>query len=821
MIANVASFVFGVWTVQQLSYLPSLNWMAVALVYVLIVFCYVGHDLGLRKLIVFVNHTFFKIQRLNTPLQYVWHVALFAIAFFLIGVLWATGAAKWRMQDALPHHWQQKPILVEGVIASVPSISEKGERFRFVVEQILTKEAIVPKHLGLSFYYPRTDQYRSIDEESSDPESSQPNQQFHAGERWQLTVKLKRPHGTINPHGFDFEAWALSENIRATGSIVAKAGYQKIDDLVFKPNYVIEYVREIIKTDIAKVLVGQPYVGVIQALVMGDDSAIDVSIWQVLLRTGVTHLMSISGLHITMLSGLAFAVMYAIWRRLPKCTLWLPARKAATVAGVLMGLSYALIAGFSVPTQRTFYMLMVVALALWYGKQFRMDQILTVALFVVLLIDPWSVNSAGFWLSFGAVALIGFSLNGRVGELHWLRGALKTQWAVTIGMLPILLVLFNQVSIISPLANAIAIPVVSFIVTPTALLSSFLSIDWLLVLSHQCLSWLMDVLNWLAALPIATWHQHQPKTWTFLPAIIGALILLLPKGLPLKWLGVFGFFPMMLIAPSRPAIGEMKVTVLDVGQGLSVHVQTAHHDLIYDAGATFNQQSDAGSRIVVPYLYGEGVKQLDGFIVSHDDNDHSGGVASILSMLPVKWLLSSYSVETNAQNIKKIECYAGQHWQWDKVQFQVLYPTIMHYQLTLSDNNKSCVVKVSSRFGSFLLTGDIEKFAEYYLLDHASQLLKSDVMIVPHHGSKTSSTVGFLDAVSPQLSIAGTGYLNRFGHPNSVVLDRYEQINSEFLQSDKDGAVVLTFNQNDHQINFQRWRAIAKRYWFDDVNSNY
>jgi len=802
MIAHVASFVLGVWTVQQLADLPSMQWMVGALAFVLTV-C-----LG----------RFVYFESIKLPQKFL-YVALLSVACFLLGVLWATGAAKWRMQDVLPHHWQQKPILVEGVIASVSSISESGERFRFVVEHILTEEAVVPKYIGLSYYYPRQYQHRPVDHEAS--ESIQESQQFHAGERWQLTVKLKRPHGTINPHGFDFEGWALSENMRATGSIVAKSGYQKIDDLVFQPRYIVERLRETIKTNIAKVLAGRPYVGVIQALVMGDDSAIDVTIWQVLLRTGITHLMSISGLHITMLSGLAFVLILTVWRILPSCTLWLPARKAATFAGLLVGLSYALIAGFSVPTQRTFYMLMVVALALWSGKQFRIEQILAVALLVVVLIDPWSVNAAGFWLSFGAVALIGFSLNGRIGELHWLRGAIKTQWAVTIGMLPILLVLFNQASIISPVANAIAIPVVSFIVTPTALLGSFLSMDWLLIISHHCLTWLMSGLNWLANLPIATWHQHQPDAWTFLPAMLGALILLLPKGLPLRWLGVFGFLPMMLISPNRPAIGEIKMTVLDVGQGLSVHVQTAQHDLIYDTGAKYNQQSDAGSRIVVPYLYGEGVKKLDGLMVSHDDSDHSGGAASILAMFPVKWLLSSYDFAQDSQLIKNIKCSAGQQWLWDQVEFQVLYPTLLHHQTKLSDNNKSCVLKVSNQSSSFLLTGDIEKSAEYYLLGHVDRtMLKSDVMIVPHHGSKTSSTVDFLNAVSPRLSIVTAGYLNRFGHPKNVILERYKQINTPLLQTAQDGAIVLTFKQNEQEINFKRWRAIAKRYWSDDVNSH-
>jgi competence protein ComEC len=366
--------------------------------------------------------------------------------------------------------------------------------------------------------------------------------------------------------------------------------------------------------------------------------------------------MSISGLHITMLAGLAFGFVSFFWRRSPKLMMRLPTRKAATIAGVIVALIYSLVAGFSVPSQRTFYMLLVFALAWWTGRQLVISQVLALALLIVLLIDPWAVSAPGFGLSFGAVAMLAYALGGRIGQIHWFRAALNTQYAVTIGMLPLLLVMFGQASVISPIANAFAIPLISFVVTPLALgsfLPSNVLTDASLHLSYKTLEIGMAAVKWLNQLPLATWQQHEPAAWTFTPAILGVLWLLLPRGFPMRWLGFLGFLPMLLIVPMRPAIGDMKVTVLDVGQGLSVVVQTAKHNLVYDAGPKYNEQSDAGSRIVVPYLHGEGIKKVDGFVVSHNDIDHSGGMASVRRSCLLRGLLVRYQMMQIFQSRKR------------------------------------------------------------------------------------------------------------------------------------------------------------------------
>ncbi len=803
MILAALMFVFGAWNVQQMAQLPSLYWLFCASVVLLVIF-FSQYHLQFSPFVRVNSHTS----------RFLWLFLLSAGAF-LFGICWASSFALWRMSDVLPHAWEQKTIAVVGVVASVPEATERGMRFRFDVEKILTPDAIVPHHISLNQYLVNKSQERFS---AKSAHVTLLSSQFKAGERWQLSVRLKRPHGTANPHGFDFESWALSENIRAMGSIKSSADDKLLNHFVWRPSYVVEYLREQVKQRIAEVLTNKPYSGIIQALVMGDDSQIALDDWQVFLRTGTSHLMSISGLHITMLAGLVFAAVGFFWRRSPRLAMRLPTRKAATLAGVITALVYALIAGFSVPSQRTFYMLMVFAVAMWSGRQLVISQVLAVALVIVVLLDPWAVNAPGFWLSFGAVAMLAYALGARVGQHHWLQAALQTQWAVTIGMLPLLLVMFNQTSIISPIANAFAIPLISFVVTPLALLGSFLPFDTPLNLSYQALVGCMWALKWLNQLPMATWQQHAPATWTLLPAMCGVLWLLLPRGFPLRWLGLVGFLPMFIVMPVRPMLGDMKVTVLDVGQGLSVVVQTARHTLLYDAGPKYNEQSDAGSRIVVPFLRGEGIKKLDGFFVSHNDNDHSGGMRSVLEQIPVTWFASSFTPEVEVPASQaRIPCFAGQSWTWDGVQFEVLYPSFESYgETTLKDNNRSCVVKISSQSGSMLLTGDIEKEAELALLNASSAKLKSDVITVPHHGSKTSSTLDFIAVVQPSVSVFTTGYLNRFGHPKPVVVARYQASNSLMYRSDYDGAVEINFGTLDtNKIHLASWRSENPRYWQD------
>lgn len=801
-------FVLGAWLLQQQATLPS------SYVYLAILpMAFLTFRAATTQLSPVVN---------SKTTQFFQKLSLFICAI-LLGFYWAAGFASLRLSDELPKEWQQKSIELVGVIATLPVMTEYGERFQFDVEKVLTKDSNnslkVPKHISLNFYRHPSHANKKANSENNPVKHMGENHSFHAGERWQFTVKLKRPHTTYNPHGFDFEGWTLSENVRATGSINQKSQYKKLKNFVLEPSYIVEHFREKVGNHISNTLVNQPYAGVIRALVVGDSSQISQADWNVYLRTGTNHLMSISGLHITMLAGLAFAITAFIWRRIPQLAMHLPTRKAATIAGLIIAILYACLAGLSVPTQRTLFMLMTFALALLLGRNLAISRALSIALMVVVLIDPWAVIAPGFWLSFSAVALIAYVSVGRLKSQHWLMEAVNTQWAITLGLLPLLLAMFGQASIISPLANALAIPVISLIVVPLSIVGSLLPIDFVLQLAHWVLDICMQGLQWLANLPMAVWQQSAPSVWTVIIAAFGALWLLLPRGFPQRWLGLILFLPLFFVKPTALVNGEMQVSILDVGQGLSVVVKTATHTFLYDAGSRYSAQSDAGSRVVVPYLRSIGVSQLDGFVVSHNDTDHSGGAASVLTQMRVGWLATSFelpnNLKVNSQAKKDFKCFAGQQWRWDGVDFQVLYPSLESYQfLNITDNNRSCVIRVSSAFGSLLLTGDIEKQAEAELLKIYPNQLVSDVLVAPHHGSKTSSTSDFIEAVDAKHVIFTVGYLNRFKHPKNEIEKRYIDTGAVVYRSDYNGAVLLDFMANK-RLRVEPWRQAQPRYWHD------
>lgn len=776
MIPSALAFVFGVWVLQQQSALPAFLWLLAAVPLIGLAAC---------------------CRRSYAPVAKLSLIGLCCVA----GFFWAAALAQVRLADALPQTWERKNIELVGVVASLPQQHERGQRFEFEVEHVLTPGATVPGHISLS-------QYNMAFGATADPVDAPA---FQAGERWQLTVRLKRPHGTANPHTFDFEAWAFERNIRATGYVRKGVSNRKLDELVYRPGYIVERLRGDIRAHIDRAIGGKDYAGILRALAIGDDDAIGPEQWQVFLNTGTNHLISISGLHITMLSGLVFALVLFGWRRSERLLLWIPARKAATVAGVIAALLYALVAGFSVPTQRTLYMLSVFALALWSNREVSIARVLAIALVVVVLFDPWAVLAPGFWLSFGAVAVIAYALGGRLRRPHWLRESVATQWAVTLGLVPLLLLMFQQISIVSPVANAFAIPLISLLVVPLTLLGSLLAISWPLELAHGLMAVCMACLQWLAGLPVSTWQQHAPPVWTALLALFGVLWLLLPKGFPLRWLGGVALLPVFLLLPPALPPGEIRVAVLDVGQGLSVLVRTAGHSLLYDAGPKFSQHSDSGSNTILPYLRGEGVRHLDGLIISHDDLDHSGGASSVLSQLPVGWLSTSLPQDAPLlAGASHTPCLAGQRWTWDGVSFELLAPAAK-ISADMKDNNRSCVLKVTSVHGSLLLPGDIERETEGWLLEAMPERLRADVLVAPHHGSKTSSAPDFVAAVQPRAVVFTVGYLNRFGHPKRAVVERYRDLGARLYRSDRDGALLLNFASDG--ITVQRWRDLRRRYW--------
>ena len=719
------------------------------------------------------------------------------------GFFWAALLAQARLGDALPAEWEGRDIEIVGVVAGLPQPYERSVRFDFDVELVLSAQARVPQRIVLSWWG------------RGPSEDLLARPAVRTGERWRYTVRLKRPRGTANPYGFDYEAWLLERGVRATGYVRPRASAERLVPMVHRPSYWVERVREDLRTRILDALSNRPYAGVIAALVMGDQRAIPAEQWQTFTRTGVNHLMSISGLHVTMISGIAYAIVRALWRRSARLTLHLPAAKAAVLGGALTAFLYTLLAGFAVPAQRTLYMIVVVAVALWMGASSSASCVLAAALLAVVLLDPWAVTSAGFWLSFGAVAAILFAVVNRVEQPHWTSAWLRTQAAVTIVLLPLLLALFQQVSLISPVANAIAIPVVSLIVVPLGLAGSVLPFDFVLHLAHAVMTGCMVALDWMSMLPHAVWEQHAPLDWAIAIALGGTLWLMLPRGVPARWLGGVACLPLFFIVPQPPRPGELRIAVLDVGQGLAIVVQTARHALLYDAGPAFGPAADSGNRIIAPYLRAAGVRRLDGMIVSHDDSDHTGGTLSVLQALPVAWLGSSLSDLDPLPLVadEAFRCAAGQTWEWDGVRFDVLHPQPASYGTALRNNDRGCVIKATAPGGSVLIPADIERRSEEALLAGRADLA-ADVLIAAHHGSRTSSTTAFVEAVRPRHVVFAVGYRNRFGHPHPDIVQRYNAIGAAAYRTDRDGAVLISIPP-DGPLRVESQRALHRRYWLD------
>ncbi|HEY0065634.1 MAG TPA: DNA internalization-related competence protein ComEC/Rec2 [Telluria sp.] len=727
----------------------------------------------------------------------------------LAGFCWAALLATMALNHELARSDEGRDLTITGTVDSLPYRFEQGVRFNFAVESVRQRQATLPPRIALAWYSPG--QAGAI----------------APGERWQLTVRLQRPHGNANPHGFDYEVWLLEQGVRATGYVrPAGPGDGRIDRFVWSLSNVVERCRATLRARIERALAGQPYAGVIVALVVGDQRAIDQSDWNIFNRTGVGHLISISGLHITMVAALFATAASALWRRSfftrAQLPLLLPAQKVAALAGALAALLYVLLAGFGIPAQRTLYMLCVVAAALWFGRLTRVSHVLCSALGVVVLIDPWAVLAPGFWLSFGAVAMILYAGAGRMmaaqpGFFNTLKLGAHAQMVVTVGLVPLTMLLFSQFSLASPFANAIAIPLISLVVTPLALAGSMLPAPLsalLLTLAHAVVQLLASILGWMSSLPYAVWSAPVPQPWVFCFALLGTVWMLAPRGWPRRWLGLAAWLPLLSGTATHPPPGQFMVTAFDVGQGMALLIETSGHRLLYDTGPMYAPESNGGNRVILPYLKGRGIGRLDGMIVSHSDVDHAGGALDILRAVPVSWVATSLWADHPVVVLapRHVRCVAGQAWHWDGVDFAMLQPSLASYEdKALKPNARGCTLRISAAGASLLLAADIEAAQEAQLVQHARAALRADVLVAPHHGSGTSSTAGFLLAVQPRVALFQVGYRNRYRHPKAEVYARYGALGITRIRSDEAGAVV--FDSADGLVP-RAYRNERARYWY-------
>lgn len=654
------------------------------------------------------------------------------------------------------------PININGTITSMPTTDLSGNHFDFQTKYGKAR---------LNWY-------------KSPP--------LHVGDEYNFLAKLKLIHGTHSAGAMNMESLAMSKNIIASGTVIGKK-QQFIKHHTFRAP--LEKWRQSIRDKLKQILPKSNTSNWLLALTVGDKSAPQDQ-WKILSATGTNHLMAIAGLHIGLVTGFVYMLVNFLYRRSIFLLQKIPAQIVASSAALITAWTYSAMAGFSLPTQRACWMVTCALGVTLLRRQIPAWHAWSLAMLIVLIVNPNQILSQSFWLSFGTLALIIFGMHGRLRPAgiwwHWGR----VQWVIGFGLIPFSLLFFQETSLISFIANSIAIPWLAFLILPFCLLAvcllpfSTMAATLNLWLADKSLSLLWIMLTWFAHLPLAIYSQSISYP-IFFATTFACILLLLPIGTPGKWLGFLWFLPLLTQHPITPKTNEFWVTILDVGQGLSVVVQTEKHNLLYDAGPNMGSL-DAGENIVKPFLIYNGIKKLDTMIISHGDNDHIGGAHAIMQHFPINNILTS-AIEKIPDHRTKL-CMTDQSWQWDGVTFSMLYPDPETLKL---GNDSSCVLKISNGKYQVLLTGDIEKFAEDQLLNRRANLLKADLITAPHHGSKTSSQLTFIKAIKPRYVVFATGYQNRYGFPHVPTINNYQQEGVLMLNTVETGTLQFKFNQQN------------------------
>ncbi len=714
----------------------------------------------------------------------------------LAGLAFAGLQAGGVLDAQLPQALQGQALAVQGRIVELPVHEVRRTRFRFEVDDDATQPAALRgKALQLAWY-------------EDDP---RPRQRLQAGSRWMFPVRLRAPRGLRNPGGGDAEKYALASRIAATGFVLEPALARRLAAPAG-----IDAWREATSARIATAVpsASSRYV---RALALGDTRALDDADWARLRAAGLTHLIAISGFHVGLVAGFCALLAAALWWLWPPLCRWLPRPFAAGAGAVLGAFGYALLTGMAVPTLRTALMIAALVAARWLRRRMRLADTLALGCIVLLLLDPLAVLGAGFWLSFAGVAWLLWCLpeGGGKGVAPMLRGFLAAQAVASLGLLPLTVLLFGQASFAGPLANLAAVPWWSLVVVPLGLLGvladtlhpGFGQPFW--QAAAWCFDLLWPILARVADSPLAMAWLPQPR-WYALPlALLSALWLLLPRGLPGRWLALLLWLPLLSPPRELPAAGEAELTVIDVGQGLSVLVRTAHHALLYDMGPALPDGFDAGERAVVPALHALGAARLDMAVISHGDNDHAGGRQAVATVFPLPHVLAPRGSPVAGNAL----CQAGTGWEWDGVRFRILHPTDGFPYL---GNEAACVLRIETAHGSALLTGDVGHYVERKLLQEGAAL-RSDVVVVPHHGSDGSSDPAFVAATGAKLALVSSGADNRFRHPRVPVVRRWCEAGAEVLDTARSGAIRVWIGRNGLRLREQRafharlWDAVRRR----------
>ncbi len=718
------------------------------------------------------------------------------ITIFLLGYCWATLAALYSASQNLPDSLVKQPLEIVGCLMEVRNYSADYQRLLVKVKQTFLKgkSQSFKGKVSLGNYDPI-------------------NRSISPGWCGVFQVALKPVHGKLNHRGFDYEAWAYVQNIKATGTV------RKVE-LVY-PGLTIanSYLRfrATLATKLEALVKQDPAKALIISLALGERSLMTEQQWSILRRTGTSHLLAISGLHIGLVFWLVSIIMSLTWRVFPRMCLILPAQKAGWVAGLVLAAVYLLLAGMPLSGRRAWMMLAVTVVLLLANEKTNFIRCFSFALISILSIWPSSVLSVGFWFSFAAAGIILLQfIHSQIdlackpafanfSKMKKLSKILLLQLVLSLVMLPLSLLFFGELSLLSPIANIIAIPLISFVILPLILLGLLsVIVNWqdIAELCFDCAQLgLSNLYRWLTFLVEIDWSWSMPALYQpicVLLAFVGIVLWQYYRFWPARWLLGFLIIPLVISPEPRLKQGEFRLDVFDVGQGLAAQIQTKDKNLLIDTGFGIKDGFSHFDSVIYPLLKARGVAKLDAAVISHSDADHAGGLSALInSDLSPELIFSSPGdlVETSAF------CSAGLAWSWDEVNFEFITQEFAN-----SKNNRSCVLKISSDYGSALLPGDIEKQTEQNLLLKHSDKLRAEVLIAPHHGSQTSSTYSFLKAVNPQLAIFSAGYLNRYGHPSKKVIQRYRQKNINLLNTACNGQITIEFLSSGIQ-----WVAIRKK----------